>query len=120
MNKDIKQEWVDALRSGEYKQTKGNLRTDSGFCCLGVLCDLYAKHKPACWKPSDCTGFNHYWFYPDADDMNACSQTLPNAVYKWAELPENNPIAIRNRSLAELNDGGYSFTEIANIIEENL
>ena len=42
------QKWVDALRSGEYKQTRGALRGDDEgnepkFCCLGVACDLYAK-----------------------------------------------------------------------------
>ena len=36
--------WVKALRSGEYKQTTGQLRKDDGHCCLGVACDLYGKH----------------------------------------------------------------------------
>src|SRR4051812_34484552 len=36
--------WVKALRSGEYKQTKGALHTaDGAFCCLGVACDLALK-----------------------------------------------------------------------------
>lgn len=32
--------WTTALRSGEYKQGKGNLEKDGAFCCLGVLCKL--------------------------------------------------------------------------------
>ena len=33
--------WVEALRSGKYKQTKEALkRKTGGMCCLGVLCDL--------------------------------------------------------------------------------
>ena len=48
MNKELKKKWVEALRSGDYKQTKGYLQvTDPGlciypvgFCCLGVLCEV--------------------------------------------------------------------------------
>ena len=48
MNKEVKQQWVAALRSGEYKQGKNALRRqyegeDAEFCCLGVLCDLAVK-----------------------------------------------------------------------------
>jgi len=37
---DIKQKWVEALRSGKYNQTIGvlyNGNNKNGFCCLGVL-----------------------------------------------------------------------------------
>jgi hypothetical protein len=39
MPKDLKDKWVKALRSGEYKQGRGTLYTPStkSFCCLGVL-----------------------------------------------------------------------------------
>jgi hypothetical protein len=30
------QQWLDALRSGKYKQIQHTLRNDSGYCCLGV------------------------------------------------------------------------------------
>ena len=43
MNQQIKQLWVNALRSGEYKQATGRLRKNDGYCCLGVLCDLHSK-----------------------------------------------------------------------------
>lgn len=45
MNKEMKEKWVEALRSGEYNQGKGRLRQanqyGSYYCCLGVLRDLY-------------------------------------------------------------------------------
>ena len=45
MNQEWKEKWVAALRSGEYKQTRHVLRNitpeNEGFCCLGVLCDLW-------------------------------------------------------------------------------
>lgn len=44
---DIKKKWVEALRSGRYKQGSGRLVTVRGlgseedhFCCLGVLCEI--------------------------------------------------------------------------------
>lgn len=37
MTKDLKQKWVDALRSGEYKQCQLSLKKDNKYCCLGVL-----------------------------------------------------------------------------------
>ena len=50
MNAEVKEKWLNALRSGEYKQTRGNLKTDCGFCCLGVLCDLYSKEFNVSWE----------------------------------------------------------------------
>lgn len=41
-----KRDWIDALRSGLYRQTRGMYKTlrsgEAGFnfCCLGVLCEL--------------------------------------------------------------------------------
>lgn len=40
MDAELKAKWVEALRSGKYRQTRCKLHhtlTDS-FCCLGVLC----------------------------------------------------------------------------------
>lgn len=34
-----RRKWIEALRSGKYKQGKGELGDpDTGFCCLGVGC----------------------------------------------------------------------------------
>lgn len=53
MKRSERDEWVRALRSGEYPQATGYLmtvigQTDTGedvygFCCLGVKCDLDVK-----------------------------------------------------------------------------
>ena len=32
------QDWIDALESGKYGQTKGKLYNGHNYCCLGVLC----------------------------------------------------------------------------------
>lgn len=37
-------QWADALESGEYEQTKYCLRNGTGYCCLGVACDISGVH----------------------------------------------------------------------------
>ena len=51
MNRQIKDKWITALRSGEYNQDSdgGYLKTCDGYCCLGVLCDLYVKETGKEW-----------------------------------------------------------------------
>ena len=34
--KDYKKAWIDALRSGEYRQEYNHLQCEGGFCALGV------------------------------------------------------------------------------------
>lgn len=33
--------WVNALRSGKFKQGKNQLQIDTKFCCLGVACEIF-------------------------------------------------------------------------------
>ena len=51
MDAELKQRWIDALKSGKYPKTKGALcrpipgeenkePVAAGFCCLGVLADI--------------------------------------------------------------------------------
>jgi len=40
MRKELKDPWIKALRSGLYDQDAGYLKTDYGYCCLGVLCHI--------------------------------------------------------------------------------
>ena len=48
MNIDVKRRWIEALRSGQYRQGAGYLRaTDGTWCCLGVLCAVVGYAVPA-------------------------------------------------------------------------
>ena len=40
MDAELKKQWVEALRSGEYEQVRVELRNEKGYCCLGVLTEL--------------------------------------------------------------------------------
>ena len=35
------QKWANALRSGKFEQTTGALQDTSGYCCLGVACEIF-------------------------------------------------------------------------------
>ena len=56
----LQQRWVDALRSGNYKQAhKGKLKSAQGYCCLGVACQLFAVELALTTEvETDCTRFN--------------------------------------------------------------
>ena len=75
---EIKEKWVRALRSGEYKQAEQSLRREitpgtMGYCCLGVLTDLYCKATKT--------------EIPDFDRM----AFLPREVVEWADLDSQDP-----------------------------
>lgn len=112
MNQDIKQRWVDALRSGEYEQGQGCLHDSkyNSFCCLGVLTDLYIKEHGKEWhKLGRCTDLT---FEGNGD-------TLSPSVMTWAGLSHHNPCIV-DGDLATQNDNGMSFDELAQLIEEHL
>ncbi len=53
MLKSIKNKWVKALRSGEYKQGSGQLKDSSPlFCCLGVLAQIVDPEQKT-WHPEE-------------------------------------------------------------------
>ena len=104
MDKEWKSKWLEALRSGKYKQGRGCLRSENNkFCCLGVLCDLVA---PQDWEPG-LEEMGHY--YGHRGSYGAPDQAIKDVVSiaSWGKL-------------MEMNDSGASFTEIADWIEKNL
>ena len=112
MNPQIKQKWVDALRSGEYQQTQERLHDENGFCCLGVLCDLYGKENNVEWNLANN---GHNYKFQDKESH------LPSSVIEWAGVEDRSPdINNGTETLAGLNDSGCTFEEIAHIIENHL
>jgi hypothetical protein len=110
MNAEIKKQWVDALRSGEYKQGQYWLKQRDNsdgyhYCCLGVLCDLYSKATNTPWQAND--GFLGW------------ASILPIPVCEWAGLsPISQAVMLPDGdSLASMNDHGKTFTEIADVID---
>ena len=126
MNQEIKQKWVDALRSGKYEQGRGFLRVGDKFCCLGVLCDLYMVENGGKWEAT-FNGQGAQGFYTGGADSRSFNRHLPTRhVRNWAELNESDPhISDLDVELSVLNDGmtglgDKSFDDIADLIEDNL
>ena len=131
MNPEVKQKWIDALRSGKYEQGSEKLRSVSGYCCLGVLCDLYAQEHNVEWEFRGRGGTylqpQDYWYFDDQ------SEFLPKIVMNWAGLKTHNPsvrVDIEDNfdddnsfytdEIANVNDSGYTFMDLSKIIEQQL
>lgn len=126
MNPVIKKKWVKALRSGEYEQGQNKLleRTNEGdkFCCLGVLCNIYAQEHPGTGFKEEKDG-SLTWYFNETDVL------LPKDVAKWADLDKDirlYEVSEYDRKdtedlLAYLNDDKeMNFNQIADWIDENL
>ena len=138
MKQKVMRAWVRALRSRKYKQGKYALRSTtragnmgSEFCCLGVLCDLYAQEHPddAQWVVNgsrmSCS------FSPRAGEIQ---NNVPHAlVMEWAGLKTENgefrapstawdDFGFRGscaQELTSVNDNGATFRQIATFIEKH-
>ena len=113
MKREVMQMWVDALRSGKYRQTTLQLRDVDGYCCLGVLCDLHReKTGQGSWSPDG--------YYNTGDDTDGFIPTP--AVAEWAGLKGRSPdvsLDVGRDLIAGLNDDdGYGFLELADIIQD--
>jgi hypothetical protein len=108
MLKSIKNKWVKALRSGEYKQGSGQLRSEDdegvSFCCLGVLAQIVDPAQET-WKPDNGYFGLEEGYYCDLQAKFLGKGGLGDGVaYK----------------LAAFNDNGKSFKWIASYIERYL
>ena len=103
------EQWIKALRSGEYEQSKHALQDNKGYCCLGVACKitiddkLLLKRLPMTdWVSGTMMG-----------DM-PCSQ--PHSA-KWLRYVNKRMVDLFGDSLMVMNDGLlYDFNEIADIL----
>jgi len=124
MDESVKQEWVEALRSGEYKQATGALRkwANDGvkYCCLGVLCDIVKDRVNGYWNDVD---FGLADFRLDVEGGKSAIEALPEAIVTTFDLPSKE-VEIDDTTLTSLNDGigceEHSFDEIADLIEKHL
>ena len=134
MKQEIKELWINALLSGEYQQGTGllcNAETNGEkfWCCLGVLTDLAIKNG----VDLDIS-MGHDMRHPNAIYFNGEAEKLPVKVQEWSGLnsllghysyedindfdyEEPETVAMLETTLAEDNDEGASFEELARTIE---
>ena len=103
---EFKEMWLEALRSGEYGQTRFRLYSrggmdfgGDGYCCLGVAA-----------KVLGLLGDDGMCRYGDA----ALERSLPNELCVILRMSPD-----LHGKLADMNDSGESFAEIASAIEKD-
>lgn len=129
MNEYLKN-WLKALRSGEFRQGTDFLKRagSQGYCCLGVLCELNKESLGGQWERHKDSVAEKFVF-----NNTKSAELPPNEFIRQLELPEE---MIRNlseedkvltilvktidgyRRVDDLNDNGFTFAKIANLIEE--
>lgn len=127
MIREIRDQWLARLRDGrlqgqrllDYDDKHGKRRQ----CCLGVLCELAAEAGIVTVHTGPGTDYgsnalvHSYW----SGDGGRDTFYLPAAVAEWAGLDGvQGWIPGRSRSLAQMNDEGQTFAEIADAIEAGL
>ena len=101
-------DWTGNLRSGRFRQATGRLRTDLGWCALGVACHTYDRRH---WRHD-----TEAWTYLD------CREELPVEV---ADAFRLRTACGRyglggSQSLVLDNDEGRTFAELADLIDRQL
>lgn len=96
--------WIDALRSGQFNQVQGHLGDRTGFCCLGVACEVAIAN-----------GINLKRHEEESYSYAGKTDVMPVSVQRWLGTDEN-PV-LGSSSCAELNDQGLAFEDIADMIE---
>lgn len=130
----LMKKWLDALKSGKFQQAQKALYNGHGYCCLGVadkVCFGATFHK----LDAGDDGFsNNYWVddkgiegrlaNPRARKLGLLNLLNSQDVHRLSthfakdKLP---PLAHTNTAredfLIEMNDRGYTFEQIAEVIE---
>jgi hypothetical protein len=128
--KERRAAWVAALRSGRFEQCKGALAKvdcdENGYCCLGVACEIaiemgldlpkvvlfdklaYGAREKTTVMPDEVVAFLGMNTNGDNGDNNGAfyNDAAPDGFKDYG-------------CLAELNDNGATFSEIADFIESN-
>lgn len=109
------QEWLDALRSGEYEQATCTLESAyGGFCCLGVACKVAEKHGVRINRERSGT---------KRVEGTSLEHQLPViSFFHFNPVPAGtgNSLGSSDLNLIEMNDSDkLSFEEIADLVEED-
>jgi hypothetical protein len=99
----FKQKWIEALRSGKYRQATGTLYQDdnnqTGYCCLGVACRVAEI----------------------SNDKLRNNDTIPEYFKRVPKVIRGNQDEPLIDKLVSFNDTKrWSFRKIATWIEKNL
>lgn len=111
----LARKWIDALRSGEYEQGQNCLRDEFNcFCCLGVAADVLGYDM---WVPAGEVYADRFgnpikgWGLMSSGRVDILPEDF------WKQIMGGAHKLLDQTMLAEMNDGGASFIDLANEIE---
>lgn len=122
MNPDIKQLWTQWLRDpanlqGKYRLER-QMADQTERCCLGGLCHIASQNGVPLTIKKEETSIGSIVQY------NGYDISLPGSVMEWAGIEDASglfKIVVGNDMLASsltvLNDSGFTFAQIADIID---
>jgi hypothetical protein len=124
MERQLRDKWITALRSGQYQQGQSYLKSNGAYCCLGVLCEI-AGHEAAEHSPDGIVGFLTTHAYPDDEPASEFAgpdgREESTATLSHRMLEELGLTGFNQDDLIEMNDTeAKNFDEIADWIEGNL
>jgi hypothetical protein len=115
---ELQEKWLKALESGEYKQTHHRLHDGEGYCCLGLAC-VVAGMTPTkiCADEEDAS-------YEFGGEWEGAPASVVGDFRLRGSLGDaaDESIVISDwvsGTLAEANDAGATFAEIAAAIRAN-
>ena len=117
MDQNLKRKWIEALRSGKYRQGYDRLHRGQTFCCLGVLCEVAGFD----WEPTEtpeifrCRAGVDYIEEPDILEEFGLDEKDHELLYCMNDgtFPDMVQPPTGNERV-------HSFLEIADWIEEHL
>ncbi len=107
---ELRKKWIEALRSGKYKQGRNALRPDEDcYCCLGVLCDVSGFGQ---WGSGL---FKSHYLLEHERRFEHYDTGLPSSLRQAVGLTEDHEVLLVN-----LNDCGdkATFPVIAEKLEQ--
>ena len=108
---ELQQQWIGALKSGEYTQTTGVLQNSEGYCCLGVACRVADKSYDVQLAVYNSNFYYNILFGSDLDNQPKVQELLGlkhsfgrTTVLYEKLLEDAIPESIRTKVKIVLND----------------
>lgn len=130
LKEPFKTEWITALRSGRYKQTTHYLETikwsegvkEIANCCFGVACRILpdvAAFEGTGLTSFDYHGFQNLKFMPSllATNLGFADRTGRFSYEVSTKGATYHDCPYEESSLVTMNDRGFTFDQIADVIE---
>lgn len=117
--KEAVQEWIDALRSGEYKQSRNRLQDANGYCCMGVACELFIP-KEKQWRHANDQSAGLLKGHTPGGEQSEAPEWLKNIDLITAKLSKGTSLVMLNDGYWHSTDAVHlslTFDEIADVLQ---